>query len=162
MILVVRSGEKIQLCILGVTVLRSFLHSFQKHVAPCLAGKKNADLNRQNVGLFNPLWVCSDPPQKINPGPLRKRTDTLFPSPTGLLGRSSTPWLKGEGNRLPNNLSTWWMAAQAKTTGDLALFCRLIGFPQCCLSWLSSLQPGTVHTFSQGGENPTSGLCHKT
>lgn len=42
------------------------------------------------------------------------------------------------------------MAAQAKTTGDLTLFCRLIGFPQC-LSSLSSLQPGTRRTFSQGG-----------
>lgn len=43
------------------------------------------------------------------------------------------------------------MAAQAKTTGDLALFCRLIGFPQCCLSSPSSLQPGTMHTYFTGG-----------
>lgn len=51
------------------------------------------------------------------------------------------------------------MAAQAETTGGLALSRRLIAFPQCCLSSLSSLQPGTRNTFSQGGDNLTSGLC---
>lgn len=47
------------------------------------------------------------------------------------------------------------MAAQAETTGGLALSCRLIAFLQCCLSSLSSLQPGTRNTLSQGGDNLT-------
>lgn len=63
----------------------------------------------------------------------------------GLPGHSSTTWLKWERSKLPNNLSTWWMGAQAKQQGTL-----ITGSPPCCLSCPSSLQPGDGHAFSPG------------
>lgn len=45
------------------------------------------------------------------------------------------------------------MAAQAKTTGDLTLFCWLIAFPQCCLSSLSFTAGDQAHFFTGGRDS---------
>lgn len=94
---------------------------------PMLSRKKRHKLN-QLFGSSSPVLAkalgfsdssLSISLKKINPVPLRKQTGSPFPLPTGLPGRSSTTWLKGERNRLANNLNTWWMATQAKQQGTL-------------------------------------------
>lgn len=102
------------------------------------------------------FWLVISFPKSSS---LREADSQPISSAAGLPGHRSTTWLKWQRNKLPNNLSTWWMGAQAKQQETLSSCPWLLPPPHFVYLVLHLYNLGTTALFHQDGENPTSGPC---